>query len=713
MTTTRHSEADSFSPFHVLPPSNNQYGPQAQLSRFTPVDPMMPPGELSFNGMPFAYPTPAISRTQHYPSLGAAWSSPRAPLPAAQGYGMGQDLLKPEAKRRRVDETAKVAVPPESTLSVPEYKPPSPYTAPAASYNSDPLLGDSSVTDWAGMGDFALFNDTHQDPADTSTQSDWASGNFIGFSEGDTRSTASTNNLFVLKESEPLFPTLERTVSAPAATDFSSFPEPSFDSVPAVATGRPLADYNLPAYTTDTSTQPADAQPVQDSPPLEGAASDASTSTKDSVPPAVTKPARSSASTKRRATDGSPDGSEHSHRPDLSQVTLDELNDISCFKNDERYKKLIVEYQEGISFPLGEGGRELLRACLNVKGCKGRQLQGASVPALLALAKAWGLWDVALRIKVERSCGQLCPQHDAFVKFKANQSQMRKYVKKEYMVTERDHQGCLSGIIYDERRKITLGKEGRESLRTQLRRLHDKHAGKMDDLLEKHGFKYSELRNATVQQLSRMAYVCNLWDKVVAACRKQEEKRDGRNRDTVKPTKASYTPRSDLSSATTPFDMRRAEETWTTQPAETHNDTHDETHTEPTQPYPSVHPYGDLPSHAYGVDDQQATKPDEQPDYRSLFQGDTSPEVRVKRELADTQEATTQKSPLSIEDLLSTLTVNWECNTNEPIEQFVRSQQERHTTPITEENLFRAFSNLVPNVMTPDYPLFQPPNGQV
>lgn len=49
----------------------------------------------------------------------------------------------------------------------------------------------------------------------------------------------------------------------------------------------------------------------------------------------------------------------------------------------------MVEYKDDLSFPLGEGGRELLRACLNAKGCKGRQLQGASVPMLLQLANDW------------------------------------------------------------------------------------------------------------------------------------------------------------------------------------------------------------------------------------------------------------------------------------------------------------------------------------
>ncbi|EZG84063.1 hypothetical protein GNI_013380 [Gregarina niphandrodes] len=216
------------------------------------------------------------------------------------------------------------------------------------------------------------------------------------------------------------------------------------------------------------------------------------------------------------------------NRPELTEEMVVELNDISQFRKDDRFARFIVPYQDKVSFPLGEGGRELLRACLNVKGCKGRQLQGASVPVLLQLAYQWDLWDVALRIKVERQTGQLSPAHEAFVRFKATQSQLRKYVRKEYMVTERDPTGKISRILYDENRKIKLGKDGREALRAKLRRLHDKHATRMDELLAKHGFKYSELRNATVQQLSRMAFVCNLWDQVVSACRSQEEKRDGK-----------------------------------------------------------------------------------------------------------------------------------------------------------------------------------------
>lgn len=54
-----------------------------------------------------------------------------------------------------------------------------------------------------------------------------------------------------------------------------------------------------------------------------------------------------------------------------------------------------------------------------------------------------------MRIKIERSTGHLCPQHEAFVRFKANQSQMRKYIKKEYMVTERDKSGKISKIVYE------------------------------------------------------------------------------------------------------------------------------------------------------------------------------------------------------------------------------------------------------------------------
>eukprot|EP01057_Protomagalhaensia_wolfi_P004179 Protomagalhaensia_wolfi_Nauph_80__4178@NODE_424_length_2545_cov_30_204709_g317_i0_p1_GENE_NODE_424_length_2545_cov_30_204709_g317_i0NODE_424_length_2545_cov_30_204709_g317_i0_p1_ORF_typecomplete_len294_score57_88_NODE_424_length_2545_cov_30_204709_g317_i03191200 len=266
---------------------------------------------------------------------------------------------------------------------------------------------------------------------------------------------------------------------------------------------------------------------------------------------------------------------------------------------------------------------------------------------------------------------------------------MRKYVKKEYMVTERDQQGCLSGIIYDERRKITLGKEGRESLRTQLRRLHDRHAGKMDDLLEKHGFKYSELRNATVQQLSRMAYVCNLWDKVVAACRKQEEKRDCRNRDT------GLKPKRETEAETPPSTSSRREPL------------------EPWKVFPQ-NPYGDLQSHAYSTAESfrdQPAAPDPFPLAASLCAEATTPlasipGVRVKQELPEpnpngSSAMVNEKGP-SIEDLLSTLSVNWDCPTNEPIEQFLRTQQERQDgEPVTEDNIFQAFSELVPSISVP------------
>ena len=213
-------------------------------------------------------------------------------------------------------------------------------------------------------------------------------------------------------------------------------------------------------------------------------------------------------------------------RPELDAATVERLNDISEFLNNKRYSSLLIKYSPLASFQLGEGGRELLRACLNLRGCKGKQLQGASVPVLLELAYKWNLWNVALRVHIERTTNEFCYWHDAFVKFKAEQSQMRKYVRREYMVTERDRNGRISSIIYEENRRIILGKEGREALRTQLRRMHEKYPVLMDEVLERHGFRYAELRNATVHQLSRMAFICNLWDKVVHACRNQEEKNE-------------------------------------------------------------------------------------------------------------------------------------------------------------------------------------------
>lgn len=44
--------------------------------------------------------------------------------------------------------------------------------------------------------------------------------------------------------------------------------------------------------------------------------------------------------------------------------------------------------------------------------------------------------------------------------------------------------------------------------------------------MEQYGFKYSELRNATVPQLLKMAHVCCMWDEVIDACKQQEAKRD-------------------------------------------------------------------------------------------------------------------------------------------------------------------------------------------
>ncbi|XP_053993445.1 uncharacterized protein LOC128884233 [Hylaeus volcanicus] len=215
-------------------------------------------------------------------------------------------------------------------------------------------------------------------------------------------------------------------------------------------------------------------------------------------------------------------------RPDVDDRCLEQLCDLVQLKKHEKNSKLFVEYERGVSFPLGEGGRELLRACLNVKGCKGRRLQGASVPVLLKLAYDWGLWNIAIRIKIERVTGDLCPKHEAFVRFKAMQSHLRKYLKREQMHTERDGTGQITDIRFEEMKYLTLGKEGREKLRTQLRRLHDRNPYCMDALLERYGFKYSELRNATVPQLLKMAHICCMWNEVIDACKKQEAKRDCR-----------------------------------------------------------------------------------------------------------------------------------------------------------------------------------------
>lgn len=231
-------------------------------------------------------------------------------------------------------------------------------------------------------------------------------------------------------------------------------------------------------------------------------------------------------------------------RPSVEEKTLAELCEISHLHNNEKFQSLFVDYTEGVTFPLGEGGRELLRACLNAKGCKGRQLQGASVPQLLTLAHNWGMWNIALRIKIERATGGFCKHHKDFVQFKASQSQLRKYLKREQMATDRDADGKITSIQFEEMKYLTLGKEGREKLRAQLRRMHDKDAQHMDRLLESHSFKYSELRNATVPSLLKMANICGMWPEVVQACRDQEAKREQRH--SIKHPRNEYSaPKSD------------------------------------------------------------------------------------------------------------------------------------------------------------------------
>eukprot|EP01054_Gregarina_sp_Poly1_P000449 Gregarina_sp_Poly_1__448@NODE_1108_length_5078_cov_259_161046_g768_i0_p1_GENE_NODE_1108_length_5078_cov_259_161046_g768_i0NODE_1108_length_5078_cov_259_161046_g768_i0_p1_ORF_typecomplete_len902_score132_62_NODE_1108_length_5078_cov_259_161046_g768_i09403645 len=842
ITPTDNSEP--FTPYHAIPASitsgRGRHGPQPSITlpRFSAVPSnhlinQAALNDMSFNGMgqgalssshfQYNYASNSLARSAFPPlSPPGVWASTppsvrqAVPLPPAQGYGMGQESVEVEmqAKRRRVNEdntptSCPTTASPSHSIAPHRASKTSPTSKSAGEVKDDPFLMHTSdvltcsrahtssfttslsdslldtdpvqgVNDWAGMGDFALFNDSHHDAiAELDHSSEWSSS-FMPFGEEETRVGAHTNNLFELKE-EAIFSAVTRTESSSSSTDVTlrSFADSGSDlgdlqrkegSTPAVATGRPLhsksphfdlagshsefenslinsnepehAGLNDSAQNFQLSGSIMDDASSSQLPSVRGATpasspdggsgggSDASTAPSvsdfsrhksDSGAPGGSEsvkchgPYSRSMSSKfvRKSSEGVNEiGYDHAHRPDLSQQTLEELNDISCFKNDEKYKKLIVDYSEGISFPLGEGGRELLRACLNVKGCKGRQLQGASVPALLALAKTWGLWDVAIRIKVERSSGQLCPQHDAFVKFKANQSQMRKYVKKEYMVTERDNQGCLSGIIYDERRKITLGKEGRESLRTQLRRLHDKHAGKMDDLLEKHGFKYSELRNATVQQLSRMAYVCNLWDKVVAACRKQEEKRDGRNREGSRLPTVSKSGRSFSETARMSEDYilpgghglsadglmmgsRNGKESWKINGSSYICD---------------LSGFRDGSATDLGLNHQEDNTLTD--DYEMSYHSvgitsdslDKSLEMKVKREpIDDTTNANesqkrSSRAALSIEDLLSTLTVNWECPTNESIEQFLRNQQVGHDTPVSEDNIFQAFSELVPSL---------------
>ncbi|KAL7069247.1 hypothetical protein ACR3K2_01820 [Cryptosporidium serpentis] len=70
----------------------------------------------------------------------------------------------------------------------------------------------------------------------------------------------------------------------------------------------------------------------------------------------------------------------------------------------------------------------------------------------------------------------------------------------------------LSSIKYYEGFKLPLGDLGRKMLLKKLREIHTQNPTKMEKALTDHGLSYTRIRFASVQQLFKISYVCDVFD---------------------------------------------------------------------------------------------------------------------------------------------------------------------------------------------------------
>ena len=206
-------------------------------------------------------------------------------------------------------------------------------------------------------------------------------------------------------------------------------------------------------------------------------------------------------------------------RPNVTLTQCEELNNLDNLYDYPKARPLIElllkEYPHTSGCPLGEGGREMLRACLMLKGCKGKLMAGANRAALMLFAQEKGLQMLAIRLRVERQMGAgVSPLHRKFIKFKSMQTKIRKLTKKQQMKAVMDQNGRLD-VTFDDMKHLTIGKHGRDRIRRLIRKQHSNNPQNLQGALSRHGFDYQDLRNATVSQLLKMAHVCGLWHVVV------------------------------------------------------------------------------------------------------------------------------------------------------------------------------------------------------
>ncbi|PPS93094.1 Uncharacterized protein GY17_00003178 [Cryptosporidium hominis] len=197
--------------------------------------------------------------------------------------------------------------------------------------------------------------------------------------------------------------------------------------------------------------------------------------------------------------------------PDL--MTMLDLSDIPPHVQ-------IPKYYEGIKISLGEAGREILRCYINQRGIRGKFMSSSNLQQLLRVAHQCGLWNAAVRLHLE-FIGEIpmTASHAEMRKYKSLQTKRR--LSKRISVLSKFGAPVVrradgeETIEYRDGMKLSLGVDGRKLLLKRIRETRSSRENEINNLFSKYGLKYSQLRNATIHELCRMAYVCGLWEEAV------------------------------------------------------------------------------------------------------------------------------------------------------------------------------------------------------
>eukprot|EP01066_Platyproteum_vivax_P008491 Platyproteum_vivax@DN3568_c0_g1_i1.p1 len=195
---------------------------------------------------------------------------------------------------------------------------------------------------------------------------------------------------------------------------------------------------------------------------------------------------------------------------------LEEFNSLSGLEATLE----LMPWHPGMSFSLGEAGREVLRAYVRQKaGLKGQKMQNISIPKLLKMAHDHGLWPAAVRAHLEH-CGRLPMSlcHHVMKTYKESLNMVRRRNRKAFMrssLTAAAYHCCHDSIPYQEGLALRLGSEGRKQLLDVMREKHVRDREQVDRLLAAEGLCYSDMRNASLPVLFKMAHTMGLWNEAV------------------------------------------------------------------------------------------------------------------------------------------------------------------------------------------------------